>query len=394
VVARWRRAGLLIFGRTNAPEFGSKGITEPLAFGPTRNPWDLTRTPGGSSGGSAAAVAAGIVPMAGANDGGGSIRIPAACCGLFGLKAGRGRTPSGPEAAEMMHGAAVHGVISRSVRDSALALDVLQGPEAGAPFRVEPPEARYADLLDRPPPSLRIGFSTRSPIGAAVHPDCVRAVEQTARLLESLGHRVEEAEPALDSLALARDFLTMWFGQIGALINEVRARTGSGWDGFEMDTRALAALGHDLRADAYCATHARWNTYTRALAAFHADHDLLLTPTLAQPPAHIGEIATPAWQHAVLRVIFALRATPLLRASGMVDQIAHENLKYVPYTQLANLTGVPAMSVPLHQGENGLPVGVQFVAAWGGEALLLRLAAQLEQAAPWRDRRPRLDEEA
>ncbi|MBL6752501.1 MAG: amidase [Nevskia sp.] len=390
VVNRFLAAGLVVFGKTNTPELGAKGITEPEAWGAARNPWNTDHTPGGSSGGSAAAVAARIVPMAGANDGGGSIRIPAACCGLFGLKPGRGRVPTGPEHGELLHGAAVDHVLTRSVRDSAAMLDVLAGPDVGAPFHVAPPERPYLEEVGRAPGRLRIGFTARSPIGTEVHPDCAGAVADCARLLESLGHHVEEAVPQIDGLALARDFLTMWFAQLAAQVDLLRAQTGSGAGGFELDTRAMAALGRTLRANEYVAAHNRWNGFARALGDFHQRYDLLLTPTLALPPARIGEVATPAWQQAVLRVILALGLSRLLLASGMVDVMARENLRWVPFTQLANLTGVPAMSVPLGSGSAGLPVGVQFVAANGGEGLLFRLAAQLEQAAPWDGRRPAL----
>lgn len=389
-VRRVETAGAVIFGRTNTPEFGAKGITEPDAWPPARNPWNPDHTPGGSSGGSAAAVAAGIVPAAGANDGGGSIRIPAACCGLFGLKPSRGRTPSGPPRAELMHGAAVNGVVSRSVRDSAAWLDVLAGAESGAGYRLAPARRPYVEAAAEDPPPLRIAYATQSPIGTEVHPEAVAAVENTCALLESLGHRVEPAAPALDGALVAKDFLTMWFAQLAAIITEVKAQTGSGNRSFELDTRAMAALGHALRADEYVAGHNRWQGYALALAHFYADYDLYLTPTLALPPARIGEIATPKWQHAALKVLLALRAGRLLLKSGVVDQMVHENLRWVPYTQLANLTGTPAMSVPLHWCQGGLPLGVQFMAPVGEEDRLFALAGQLERAQPWFDRRPEL----
>jgi amidase len=389
LTARYRDSGVVLLGKTNTPEYGITGTTESALLGPCRNPWNPEHISGGSSGGAASSVAAGIVPLAHASDGLGSIRIPAACCGLFGLKPGRGRVPTGPEHGEMMHGAAVDHVLTRSVRDSAAMLDALAGADTGAPFLLAPPQRPYAEEVGQAPGRLRIGFTLRSPIGTPVDPGCADAVCACARLLESLGHQVEEAEPQLDGLALARDFLAMWFSQLAATVDKLRAQTGCAAGDFELDTRAMAALGRSLRANEYVAAHNRWNVYTRVLGQFHRQYDLLLTPTLALPPARIGEVATPAWQKAVLRLILALGLPRLLLASGMVDVMARENLRWVPFTQLANIAGVPAMSVPLGM-TGGLPAGVQFVAAAGGEGLLLRLAAQLEQAAPWEGRRPPL----
>lgn len=388
-VRRLEAAGANIFGKTNTPEFGAKGITEPEAYGPTRNPWNTHHTPGGSSGGSAAAVAAGIVPAAGANDGGGSIRIPAACCGLFGLKPGRGRTPFGPPQTEFMHGAAVNGAVSRSVRDSAVLLDALAGPEHGAGFHAEPPAQSYATCAASDPRPLHIGFSTRPPIGTPVDPEAVTAIDDTVALLRLLGHTVEEAEPALTS-NVGEDFLTMWYAQNAAAVHQVKATTGCGDDAFELDTRAMAALGHALRADEYVACTQRCQENAQALADFHAQYDLFLTPTLAFPPARVGEIVTPAWQQASLRALLPLKAGRALLKSGVVEQMTRENLRWVPFTQLANLTGTPAMSVPLHRTEANLPLGVQFTGPVAGESMLFNLAGQLERARPWFDNTPTL----
>jgi amidase len=390
ITARWLKAGVVIFGRTNTPEFGAKGITEPEAFGATRNPWNLAHTPGGSSGGSAAAVAAGIVPMAGGNDGGGSIRLPAGHCGLFGLKPGRGRTPWGPQYAELMHGAAMNHVLTRSVRDSAAMLDATHGPEIGSMYRLEPPERPYLDELAREPGKLKIGFTMKSPIGTEVHPEAIIAVQKAAKLLESLGHHVEEAEPVINGMQLAQDFVVMWFASCAATVDAIRQQTGCGNDGFELDTLAMAAFGRASRASDYVAGYMRWNEYTRKLGEFHQKHDLFMTPTMAMPPARIGQIATPAWQQVAMKVLMALRLTGLVLKTGMVEQMVRENLKWVPFTQIGNLTGAPAMSVPLHWTADGLPLGTHFVAPHGGEGVLFRLAGQLERAQPWKDRRPAL----
>ncbi len=388
ITKRWLAAGTVIFGRTNTPEFGAKGITEPDAWGPARNPWNPDHTPGGSSGGSAAAVAAGIVPMAGANDGGGSIRIPAGCCGLFGFKPGRGRVPMGPQVAEMMHGAVQNHIVSRSVRDSAAMLDATHGPELGSLFHIVAPERPYLEEVARGPGRLRIGFSTRSPVGMPVDPEAVQAVQKTAKLLESLGHTVVEAEPKIDGERLAQDFLLMWFANCAATVDAVKAKTGCGNSGFELDTLSMDAFGRGLRANEYVEGHTRWNDYARQLAEFHMEHDLFMTPTMACEPAKVGSIVTPAWQHVMLKVAVALGMSRLILKSGLVEQMARENLRYVPYTQLANLTGTPAMSVPLHWTNTKLPLGVQFVAPVSGEGLLFRLAGQLEQAQPWMEKVP------
>ncbi len=390
ITRRWLDAGVVVFGRTNTPEFGAKGITEPEAWGAAHNPWDVARTPGGSSGGSAAAVAAGIVPMAGANDGGGSIRIPAAYCGLFGLKPGRGRTPWGPSFNASMHGAAINHVLTRSVRDSARMLDATQGPEPGGWFNIAPPAQSYAAALEHEPQALRIGFCSRSPLGTPVDAEAVQAVEDAAKLLESLGHHVELAEPALYGPRIGRDFLTMWFANVAATVAAVQRRTGCRGNDFELDTRAMAAVGRALSATQYVEAYRRWDDYRVALAAFHAKYDFFLTPAVAAAAPHIGEIATPGWQRAVLRAVLAAHATPALVHLGLIERMAEENLKWVPFTQLANLTGAPAMSVPLHWTPAGLPLGVQFIAAPGGEAALLALAAQLERAQPWASRYPEL----
>lgn len=388
-VQRTLRAGLVIFGKTNTPELALKGTTEPELWGPTRNPWHTAHTPGGSSGGAAAAVAAGIVPMAGASDGGGSIRIPASCCGLFGLRPSRGRVPAGPLNAEFWHGASSEHVLTRSVRDSAAMLDALQGPDAGAPFQIAPPARPYRDEVGAPTGRLRIGFSTASPIGRPVHADCVRAVEDAAQLLQSLGHEVEDATPEVDGAALARCFITMYMGQTAASIRRAVA-AGAKESDFEPDTRALGLLGEALSAGEYTLSLQRWNDFARALGRYFQRYDLYLTPTMAAPPARIGEQDTPLWQRLALAPVLGMGLGNVLRKSGQVEQLAIESLSRVPFTQLSNLTGTPSMSVPLYWNEAGLPIGVQFVAPFGDEATLLRLAAHLESARPWFGRTPPL----
>lgn len=393
VLQRLLDAGLVIFAKTNMPEFGLKAVSDSRAFGRVNNPWDPSRTSGGSSGGSAAAVAAGVVPMASGNDGGGSLRIPAACCGLFALKPSRGRISNGPGFGEVWFGACSEGVISRSVRDSALALDIQSGPVAGDPFIVAPPPRPFAELVREPPGRLRIAFSVASPIGTPVHPEAVAAVRRTAALLERLGHAVEEAAPAVDGERLARAYLTAYFGIVPATLALARAQ-GARDDEFELLTRVTETLGRTVSAGAFVTAQAHWNTFARQLAAFHTRHDLWLTPTLAAPPAPHGTGDPPAAQQRVLRALLASGLLGLLARLGLldgtVDRIARDNLAQVPFTQLANLTGVPAMSVPLHWTAEGLPLGVQFVGRMGEEGPMLQLAAELEAAQPWFDRLPAL----
>ena len=391
VVKRFLDAGLVIFGKTNLPELGLKGVTDPRAFGRTCNPWNAEHTPGGSSGGAAAAVASGVVPMAGASDGGGSIRIPAACCGLFGLKPSRGLISTGPGGGEHWFGATSQGVISRSVRDTAAALDAIVGGEAGDPFLSPRPAEAYAQAMARDPGKLRIGFTSISPIGTDVHPEAKAAVENAAKLLRGLGHEVEEASPDIDGAALAKAFLHVYFGQVAAAVAQGRA-SGARRGDFELLSRVLSTIGGAISAGALTTQLLKWNEFARALARFHQRYDLLLTPTLAHPPIRHGQGDPSAAEQTLLNVLDRIGLLGLLMRSGLfdgvIDQIARDSLQYVPFTQLANLTGVPAMSMPLHWTADGLPLGVQFVAKLGEETRLLQLAHQLEAAQPWFDRLP------
>ncbi|AYF76184.1 amidase [Nocardia yunnanensis] len=387
-VERWLAAGLVIFGKTTTPEFGSKAITETGAFGATRNPWDLGRTPGGSSGGSAAAVAAGIVPVAGASDGGGSIRIPAACTGLFGLKAGRGLIPGGPAVGDPLFGAVTEGVLSRSVRDTAVMLDILSPPDPGAPYHVPRPDRPFRDAVTEPPRRLRIGFTSESPLGTPVDADAVRAVTDAAALLADLGHTVEPAGPAIDGRQLAHDFMSVWTASVATRIDEACRVSGSRPGDFDIDTQVLAAVGRSAGAPDLLRAHARWNDYTRILADFHERYDLLLTPALGEPPIRIGQNRTPALAGAVLSPLLRLGVGNVLARTDFYRELVTANLSAVPFTQLANITGRPAMSVPTYWTAAGLPLGTQFVGAPGSEFLLLQLAAELEAARPWADRRP------
>jgi amidase len=369
LVLRLERAGLVIVGKTNTPEMGLQPTTEPALFGPTRNPWDTTRTPGGSSGGSAAAVASGMVPMAHANDGGGSIRIPAACCGVVGLKPTRGRVPLGPERGDVMNGLVGDHAVTRSVRDCAALLDATAGPDVGDPYWA-PPQARpYVDEVGADAGRLRIALATRPLDGRDAHPDCVAAALATAELCRELGHVVEEASPALDGGELSRLFVALFAAGAAQGVLEWEQVLGrpAGDDELEPTTRAFADLGRRMHAGEYLAAVGALQRASRKVARFMESWDVWLTPTLGEPPLALGELApradNPLW--------------PIYRAG-----------RFVPFTPLFNVTGQPAISLPLAWNDAGLPIGVHFAARFGDEAVLFRLAAQLENARPWRDRHP------
>lgn len=391
LVMRFRKSGVIIMGKTNTPEFGLMGVTEPEAFGPTRNPWDTNLTPGGSSGGAGSAVAAGITPIASGGDGGGSIRIPASCCGIFGLKPSRGRTPTGPDYGELWQGAAVEHILSRSVRDSAAMLDATWGDDPGAPYTITPPVETYLSKVSSPIKKARIGYCTESPLGTSVHDDCKKAVLDAVALLKSLGHDVEEEKPKVDGKAVAVSYLMMYFGEMAAeqviakriLKNKYKRRN------FEIATRVLALLGKSYSAGDFALAMHTWHTTGRQMGEYHKKYDFYLTPTMAYPPSKIGELLPKAGEKVAMAVIDFLGLGKLLKATGIVNQLAIKSLERSPFTQLANITGQPAMSVPLHWAGN-VPIGVQFIAPMGREDSLFSLAGQLEIARPWFQKRPNI----
>lgn len=384
IVDRYLDSGLLPFSKTTTPEFGLLAVTETQAYGATRNPWDLERTPGGSSGGSAAAIAAGIVPMASANDGGGSIRIPASNCGLFGLKPSRGRVPVGPYYSEVWMGASADHVLTRSVRDSAAMLDVLQGTDRGTSVELRPPAIPYAEIIKQAPKKLTIAYSTVSPVGTEVDQSCIDAVQHTIKLLENMGHTVEEATPDYDGMALANDYLMLYFANVAAVVRGMRKQNGTKIvKQLEAITRTLATIGESISAGEFYQSKLNWNTYSRSMGRFHTQYDLFLTPSVAMPPMNIGETAPKAIELFALSLSNRLGLGKLLLKSGLIEKMARDNLRPNPFSQLANLTGQPAMSVPMHWTKNELPVGVQFIAPFGAEDLLFQMAIQLEEANPW-----------
>ena len=385
-VKRARATGVVFLGITNVPEFALMGTTEPKYYGPTRNPWNKDYTPGGSSGGSAAAVAAGIVPIAGANDGGGSIRIPAAYCGLFGLKPSRGRMPAGPFSGRHWQGASVDHVLTRSVRDSALMLDLIKGYEAGAAFPPPPFDHNYLECVSQGPINkLKIAFCLRSPIGTEVHRECREAAIKAAQLLESLGHIVDEKEAPVDGNKIAQSYMTLYFGEVAADIASLEEVLGrkARMNDVEPATWMLGLLGKVTSSAEWVLSIREWDTAAFEMEAFFEDYDLYMTPTTADPPSRIGEQDMAPKEATLIKLVSSLNLIKAVKKSGFVDNLIKRSLKRTPFTQLANLTGQPAMSVPLHMTMEGLPVGVQFIAAKGREDILYRLAGQLEQTENW-----------
>jgi len=372
LAAKFRAAGFIFVGRTNVPELGPIPTTEPEAYGPTRNPWDTARSPGGSSGGSAAAVASRMVPVAHGNDGGGSIRIPSSACGLVGLKPSRGRTSLGPDVGDAWNGAIAEHVLTRSVRDTAAILDAVAGPMPGDPYFAPLPSRPFRDEVGAPVGRLRIGVLTCAPGGAVpVHPDCVAAATDAAQLLASLGHTVEESHPqALDEQEFQQPFVavvTSWTAHDLAFWGEKTGRPIGPTD-VEPYTWALAEMGRTVSAVEYVDAGLWLQGYTRRVARWWADgFDLLLTPTMAEPPVRLGEMT----------------ATPDSPLRGL-----QRSTPSITFTAIFNVTGQPAISLPLYWSTDQLPIGVQLVAAYGREDLLIRIAAQLEEARPWAPRRP------
>jgi amidase len=372
LTSRFRAAGFVFVGKTNTPELGILPTTEPEAYGPTRNPWDRNRSVGGSSGGSGAAVAAGMVSIGHANDGGGSIRIPASCNGLVGLKATRARVSLAP-LGDFIAGLGTELVVSRSVRDTAAVLDfVAADAPPGEPYYAPPQQRPYVEEVGADPGKLRIGLTTTQPgTGEPSHPDCVAAAEGAARLLESLGHSVEVAHPpALDDEAYVPQFLIRWTAGVAAGLDFWGMRTGKPVteDDVEPLTWALAQQGWQNSAAQFVSALGYAQIMARAVMAWWQDYDLLLTPTMGMPPAEIGTIGNGREDEPL---------APILRA-----------VPYAAFTAGFNATGQPAISLPLHWSEEGLPIGVQLVADMGREDLLLQVASQLEAAQPWAERRP------
>lgn len=389
-LARLRRAGAVFVAKTNLPELAILGTTEGRLKGPARNPWNPEHSTGGSSGGSAALVAARTVPLGHGGDGGGSLRIPASHCGLVGLKTTRGRITQAPHFGESWGGYVSWGCLARSVRDAALVVDVMAGPEPGDPYAAPPLERPLAAEVGAPPGRLRVAFTAGSLFGKGTHPEAEAAVEAAARLLADLGHEVEETRPDFDREALCRAYLTQTAASVSSEIEEM-----AHWVGrkpapryFEPATWFLYQLGRRLSAAELQTARDAGQAAGRSLAAFFARHDLLVTPTVAYPPVRLGQLALKPAEAAALAVLRVLPVGAGLRA--ILAQLADKSLELTPNTQLFNQTGQPAVSLPLHMTADGLPIGVQFAARYAEDALLVRVAAQIEEAKPWKDRCPKI----
>ena len=369
IVKRYQKAGLVIFGKTTTPEFGITGTTESLATGKTRNPWDVEHIAGGSSGGAAAAVAAGVIPAAHATDGGGSIRIPASCCGLFGLKPSRGRTPMGPGRTEGWGGLSIHHAVTRSVRDSAALLDATAGVEPGGRYSAPTPERPFLQEVTRDPGKLRIALWTETPGGTPVDPQCLAAAQDTALLCESLGHEVSEAAPAIDAEALGRASFVMVTASLAAEIAARAEATGipAGPDVLELVTLAMMGIGQGFTAADWVRANNTFMEAATAVATFMEDYDVILSPTLAMVPPKLGVIDL---------------------SPDKVETFFANVTPFTPWTGLFNQTGQPSMSVPLAMSAENLPIGSMFTARYGDEATLFRLAGQLETARPWFNKLP------
>jgi amidase len=369
LVIRFKRAGLIPIGKTNCSEFGLVPTTEPKLYGPCRNPWSTAHSTGGSSGGSAAAVAAGVVPIAHASDGGGSIRIPASCCGLVGMKPTRARNTLAPLVGDLMNGLVIEHAVSRTVRDSAALLDSTAGPGIGDPYCAPPQQRPYRDEVSREPGRLRIASWSKSIRGSEIDPECRAAAENTAALLVELNHEVEEVFPPINADMIADAFFTIWAAGATATIDLLQLSSGrtvsSEW--FEPLTWALYERGQDISASEYQRAIAMTQLAARQIAAFFETYDVWMCPTLEKPPMPLGTIDC--------------NETNIEKAFAPI-------LEYATFTPVFNATGQPAVSLPLHWTATGLPVGIQIAGRFGDEALLFRLAAQLEAARPWIDRKP------
>jgi len=371
LVARYKQAGLVIFAKTTSPEFGLTTTTESVLFGKTRNPWNLERTSGGSSGGSSALVASRVVPMAHGSDVGGSIRIPASCCGLFGLKPTRGRVPMGPAQFESWNGCSHHHALTISVRDSAALLDISGGAELGSPFFSPPPERPFLKEVGADPGKLRIALAMETPAGTPLDPECRKAVTEAAKLCEGLGHKIEEARPPIEDAWMREAFLTVLRVSLARTLDDAAKPLGRPVTEKDVEpvTWLLAQAGRGVSVIAYSRAIATMHQVGLAMAKFQQKYDVILSPTLARPPVPLGVLSL---------------------SPADIAQYTKDVTEFGPYTAIYNVTGQPSMSVPLHWSPEGLPIGVMFSGRFGEDAMLLRLAAQLEKAKPWVGSRPKI----
>jgi Asp-tRNA(Asn)/Glu-tRNA(Gln) amidotransferase A subunit family amidase len=371
LVTRYKQAGLVIFAKTTSPEFGLTTTTESVLFGKTHNPWNLERTSGGSSGGSSALVASRVVPMAHGSDGGGSIRIPASCCGLFGLKPTRGRVPMGPSQFEGWNGCSHHHALTISVRDSAALLDVSTGIELGSPYFSPPPARPFLKEVGADPGKLRIALAVGTPAGTPLDPECRKAAIEAAKLCESLGHKIEEARPPIEDAWMRDAFLTVLRVSLARTLDDAAKPLGRQVTEKDVEpvTWLLAQAGRAANVVAYSRAIATMHQVGLAMAKFQEKYDVILSPTLAKPPVPLGELSL---------------------SPASIAAYGKDVTEFGPYTALYNVTGQPSMSVPLHWSADGLPIGVMFSGRFGDEATLLRLASQLEKSKPWAASKPKV----
>lgn len=391
LVERYLEAGVVVFGKTNSSEWGILPTTESTYYGPCHNPWKRGHTVGGSSGGAGAVVAARIVPVAHGGDAGGSIRIPASACGVFGLKPTRARNPLGPDGSERAHGLAAEHVISVSVRDSAAFLDVSAGPEDVAPYWAPPKTVSYLEETRREPGRLRIAYTTKPILPAELDPEVIRATEDAAKLLASLGHDVVEAHPPVSPHETARSFFILYCSAVGGEFDIARRTLGRAprADEVEPTTRIMGMIGTKiLSAGELSAAIRDLQTTARAVNRFHRDYDVLLAPTLGRPPVEHGVLGPQGFERTLQDQVSRHGLSALLRIPGILDRAIARAYGFAPSTPIANVTGQPSMSVPLWWSSEGLPIGVCMTGRFGDEATLFRLAAQLEAARPWNARIP------
>lgn len=377
-------AGFVSIGNSTAPEFGLKNITEPKLSGPTRNPWNTNYSPGGSSGGATALVAAGVVPVAGASDGGGSIRIPASFTSLVGLKPTRGRTAVGPGAGRNWHGAAIDFVVTKSVRDTARSLDALQTIQPEAAFQVPLYESSYEKLLEKSyKQKLKIGFTTESPVGTPVSDEAKQAVLKTVKWLESEGHHIEEVNHQVDGVEIMRQYYLMNSGEMAALLRHFSTHLNRKIkpEDVEIETWLLARAGESVSAADFTQSIAAWDLAAEKMARFHETYDLFITPATAYPAPKVSELTHEKAQQ--LKWIDEIERLNATEQQQLIYDMFLPSLTYTPFTQLANLTGQPAISVPVHKTKEGLPLGIQLIAGKGEEHQLLQLAYTLEQSSLW-----------
>ncbi len=392
LVSRFKKSGLIIFGKTNVPEFGLSPVTESVLWGPAHNPWDISRSPGGSSGGSAAAVAAGMVPMAHGNDGGGSIRIPASYCGLFGFKPSRGRNPSGSSIMRTWEAMVVEHVLTRSVRDSAAMLDVLAGPEIGSSIALPAPTGSYRECLNKSPGKLQIALSEQPFFAGTVSEEYIHHLHKAGLLCQDLGHVVEPVTLTINSHDVAIAYTTVLAGEIAATLKRLTETMGHKpkHSELEIQTEILSCIGHKMKASDFAWAREVLENAARHMAEFFQDYDVLMIPTMGVEPPRIGQLKLDMFENAILEVLTHVPLSPLIKKAMEYGSI--KNFANIPFTPIFNISGQPAMSAPLYQGKQGLPIGIQFAAKIGAEEILFQLAAQLEKAMPWFERRPLINE--